>query len=158
MAAGLAILGLLAEVEGYGIVFLGIAFYSVGWGSVMAPATTAIVNAVPPAKAGDASSVNQISRQSGGAFGVAVIGSVFAAAYALRVVDLFPARFEETASDSLGGALQSATSIGSEQLANASIRAFDEASQIAFLVAAVLTLAAALLARLTVPPKAEPES
>jgi hypothetical protein len=51
----------------------------------MAPATTAVMNALPTTKAGDGSAVNQLTRQVGGALGIAVIGRVFASAYVSRV-------------------------------------------------------------------------
>ena len=49
------------------------------WGWSIAPATESIMGSLPKAKAGVGSAVNDTTRQTGGALGVAIIGSVFAA-------------------------------------------------------------------------------
>jgi predicted MFS family arabinose efflux permease len=149
MAAGLALLALVRDVAGSGVVLAGTAVYSVGWAAMMAPATTAIVNALPAAKAGDASSVNQITRQAGGAFGIAVIGSVFAAIYVGGVRAALPAEIAPAAERSIGSALEAAARHGgasSERLVEQATLAFDAAAQVAFLVAAGLALAGAAAA------------
>ena len=64
------------------------------WGCVMAPATESIMGSLPKAKAGVGSAVNDTTRQAGGALGVAVIGSVFAATY--HHVDRGPRRAART--------------------------------------------------------------
>lgn len=53
-----------------------LALMALGQGLVMAPATEAIIGSPPLAKAGAGSAVNDMTRQVGGALGVAVIGSV----------------------------------------------------------------------------------
>jgi hypothetical protein len=45
------------------------------------PATEAIMGALPPAKAGAGSAVNDTTREVGGTLGVAIIGSVLNSAY-----------------------------------------------------------------------------
>src|SRR3954454_15112651 len=55
--------------------------FGVGMGMVMAPATESIMGSLPKVKAGVGSAVNDTTRQTGGALGVAVIGSIFAARY-----------------------------------------------------------------------------
>jgi EmrB/QacA subfamily drug resistance transporter len=52
-----------------------------GMGVTMAPATTAIMSAVPREKAGAGSAVNNTVRQVAGALGVAVLGSILAVVY-----------------------------------------------------------------------------
>jgi hypothetical protein len=47
----------------------------------MTPATTAITDALPPAMQGVASAMNDLSREVGGALGIAVLGSVLNAGY-----------------------------------------------------------------------------
>jgi len=85
MAAGLAILALIDGVASYGVTLLGTMVVGAGVGISVGPATTVVVNSLSVEKAGDGSSVNLLMRQSGGAFGVAIIGSVFAGAYAARI-------------------------------------------------------------------------
>jgi EmrB/QacA subfamily drug resistance transporter len=59
-----------------------LAVQGLGMGAVMAPATESIMSVVPRDKAGAGAAVNNSVRQVGGALGVAILGSVLAAAYA----------------------------------------------------------------------------
>ena len=61
-----------------GLVTFGLA---VSMGVAMAPATDAVMSAVPEAKAGVGSAMSDVTRQVGGALGVAVIGSIISTAY-----------------------------------------------------------------------------
>jgi hypothetical protein len=56
-----------------------------GLGLGMTPATNSIVESLPLAKQGLASAVNDTSREMGGAFGIAIIGSAFTAAYRTHI-------------------------------------------------------------------------
>src|SRR5206468_1469170 len=51
--------------------------FGAGMGFTSAPATESIMGSLPPGKAGVGSAVNDTTRQTGGALGVAVIGSIF---------------------------------------------------------------------------------
>lgn len=81
MAAGMGILGLVSLWGGVPNVVLGLIVFVVGFGLVVAPATSAIMVALPVTKAGDGASVNLVSRQVGGAFGIAIIGTVATLVY-----------------------------------------------------------------------------
>ena len=81
MAAGLMVLALLPFWGGVVNILVGICVYGVGFGLVVAPATSVIMVAIPADKAGDGSAVNMISRQIGGAIGVAITGSFAALVY-----------------------------------------------------------------------------
>ena len=48
----------------------------IGTGLVMSPMTTAVMSSVPPARAGMASATLNTTRQVGGVFGIAVLGSI----------------------------------------------------------------------------------
>ncbi len=52
-----------------------------GMGAAMTPATTWITESLPRAQQGVASALNDLSREVGGAIGIAVIGSILAAGY-----------------------------------------------------------------------------
>ena len=54
---------------------------SFGMGNVMAPATDSIMGSLPRNKAGVGSAMNDTTRQTGGAIGVAVLGSILASRY-----------------------------------------------------------------------------
>ncbi len=62
-------------------------FLALGLGNVMAPATDAVMEAVPEANAGVGSAMNDVTRQVAGAFGVAIIGSLINTVYADRMTD-----------------------------------------------------------------------
>ena len=61
-----------------GLVTFGLAL---SMGVAMAPATDSVMSAVPEAKAGVGSAMSDVTRQVGGALGVAVIGSIIGSAY-----------------------------------------------------------------------------
>jgi MFS transporter, DHA2 family, multidrug resistance protein len=52
---------------------------------VAAPATAVIMNDLGEEQVGDGGAVNQLTRQVGGALGVAIVGTVFATAYANQI-------------------------------------------------------------------------
>ena len=84
-------------------------FLGSGMGLTSAPATEAIMGAVPTAKAGIGSAVNDATRLFGGTLGVAVIGSVATSLYTSRLVSTLPSglpgRAVTGAKGSLGGAV-----------------------------------------------------
>jgi EmrB/QacA subfamily drug resistance transporter len=84
---------------------------ALGMGLTMAPATESIMGSLPRSKAGVGSAMNDTTRQVGGAFGVAIIGSVMSSSYGNRVEEQFtsagaPAQVAELARDGLGQAIQ----------------------------------------------------
>ena len=84
-------------------------FLGSGMGLTSAPATEAIMGAVPAAKAGVGSAVNDATRLFGGTLGVAVVGSVATSLYTSRLVSELPpgvpGRAESGAKGSVGGAI-----------------------------------------------------
>lgn len=84
-------------------------FLGSGMGLTSAPATEAIMGAVPAAKAGVGSAVNDATRLFGGTLGVAVIGSVAASLYSSQLASTLPSgvpgRAVASAKSSLGGAV-----------------------------------------------------
>jgi EmrB/QacA subfamily drug resistance transporter len=78
---------------------------AMGW--VMAPATEAVVGAVPAAKSGVASATNTVARMVSGALGVAVIGSLITSLYSSDVEGSLvglPPDAQARAEDSVGAA------------------------------------------------------
>ena len=80
-----------------------------GLGLITAPATEAIMGAVPTEKAGIGSAVNDATRLFGAALGVAVLGSVAASLYHAHLGSTLPAglpaQATSAAKNSVGGAL-----------------------------------------------------
>ena len=81
MSAGMALLTLLPFWGGIANVLAAFSVFGIGFGLIVAPATSVVMVAIPKEKAGDGSAVNLVSRQIGGAVGVAITGSVAAAIY-----------------------------------------------------------------------------
>jgi Na+/melibiose symporter-like transporter len=84
-AAGFVPLLFLSAGGSAALVLVGTALFGCGLGAMAPPVTAVIMNDVGTAKAGDGAAVNQVARQVGGALGVAIVGSVFAAVYSAEI-------------------------------------------------------------------------
>ena len=120
-AAGLAIMviGFLALVpmsasSGYPQIGVAFIIISAGFGLAAAPATAAIVGALPAAKQGVASAINDVSRELGGALGVAALGSAFNGPYRARIggSPAIPPPLVGAARDSVAAGLHAAGTLG----------------------------------------------
>ena len=119
-----------------------------GLGLCTAPATAAVVNAVPADDQGIAAAVNDAAREIGAAVGIAIAGSVLAAGYTERiqpVLPTLPPPVREPFSDSLAAALQVAERSGpsAQQLAELAKAAFVHGNSQAALVLTVITAVSA---------------
>ena len=82
IAAALAVIAQVSHTSPYWQLAAGLLVLGVGMGAAMTPATSNITTtALPPAKQGVASAINDLSREVGGAIGIAVLGSVMTAIY-----------------------------------------------------------------------------
>jgi hypothetical protein len=167
--AALAWISTFSQVTSYAIIAASMVVLGTGMGFTQAPATEAIMGAVPAQKAGIASAVNGATRLFGGTLGVAVIGSVAASLYTSRLTALLPpglpARAVTAAEGSVGGAAVAADRLAQAGLAGPARRLAD-AAQAAFmhslsgacLVAAGVTAFGVLLVAIWLPnrPRAEP--
>jgi EmrB/QacA subfamily drug resistance transporter len=128
--------------------FFGLAL-AMGW--VMAPATEAVVGAVPAARSGVASATNTVARMVSGALGVAVIGSLVSSLYSNDVdgsLDALPPAAQTAAEGSIGAASAIAAQLppdASSSLLAETGGAFTQAMGIGLLVAAVLAAATAVI-------------
>ena len=126
---------------------------SMGW--VMAPATEAVVGAVPATKSGVASATNTVARMVSGALGVAVLGSLVSSLYASDVhgsLEALPAEAQAGAEGSIGAATAIAAQLPPDVASgvlSTTGEAFTHAMGIGLLLAAALAaIAAVLVARL----------
>ena len=145
--------------------FFGLAL-AMGW--VMAPATEAVVGAVPAAKSGVASATNTVARMVSGALGVAVIGSLVSSLYSNDVegsLGALPPQAQAAAEDSIGAAAAIAAQLPPEAasgLLTTTGDAFTQAMGLGLLVAAAFAATAAVIvlrflpARERVAAEAEP--
>jgi EmrB/QacA subfamily drug resistance transporter len=81
VGAGLASIAQVDAASSYWQLAAGLVVLGIGMGAAMTPATTWITESLPPAQQGVASALNDLSREVGGAIGIAVIGSLLAAGY-----------------------------------------------------------------------------
>ena len=122
---------------------------AMGW--VMAPATNAVVGAVPAAKSGIASATNTVARMVSGALGVAVIGSLVSSLYSNEVEGSLaglPPEAQAAAPDSVGAAGAIAAQLPSDaasSLVATAGDAFTGAMGVGLLVAAALAAATAVI-------------
>lgn len=102
-----------------------------GVGLITAPATEAIMGAVPTEKAGIGSAINDATRLFGEALGVAVIGSIAGSLFDDRLTSRLPRALSpaarHAAKGSLGGALVAAQHLAHAGLANAARALSDDA-------------------------------
>jgi hypothetical protein len=135
-----------------------------GIGLITAPATEAILGAVPTEKAGVGSAVNDATRLFGDALGVAVIGSIAASLYSNRLNQTIPhglpVQVAHTARGSLGGALVAAQHLGhsgltipAHHLTAAAVGAFLHSFTGGLQVAAVIAFAGAVIAAVLLPSR-----
>jgi EmrB/QacA subfamily drug resistance transporter len=82
LAGALAMLSQLDARSGFGDVALALGLMGGGLGLALSPATEAILGALPKAKAGVGSAMNDVVREVAGTLGVAVLGSILTGAYA----------------------------------------------------------------------------
>ena len=160
VAAGLTLVAsalfLMTQFEvgsGYGIVAAAFVLLGIGIGMAMTPATDAVMGSLPLAKASVGSAVNDAARTTGGAFGVAIMGSIMSSVYR---GDMESIGGGAAAQDSLSGALGTAAGIGGEagaRLAVTAQEAFMSGMHAAVLVGAAIALTGALVALLFLPAR-----
>ena len=80
---------------------------------VVAPSTTAIMAAVPPANAGMGSAMNDITREMGVALGIALMGTIQALGYRARLDDVVT-ELSETQREQARSAISAAHRVGDE--------------------------------------------
>lgn len=118
IAGGLGVLSLIDADAGFWPVAVGGSLIGAGVAWAATPATDAIVGALPAAKQGVASALNDVTRELGAVLGIAILGSVFNSGYRANVGDgaaALPEPMKDAARDSLGGALVVADKIGGDQ-------------------------------------------
>ncbi len=164
VAAGMAWMSTVSDGSTYLTnVFGPIILLGLGLGLTIAPATEAIMGALPRAQAGVGSAMNSSVMQVGGALGVAVIGSVLASGYrsvvgATLAGHAVPAVAATAIKSSVGGALEVAqrapAGLGAA-LAAVARHGFVHGMGLAMPVAAGVALAGAMVVLVFLPARAQ---
>jgi predicted MFS family arabinose efflux permease len=143
------------------LIFLILGFFGLGAGLGMPAMTDTVMAAVPERDAGVGSALNDVSRQLGGALGIAVIGSVVNDGYRSNLTEnladqagsLDPA-VVHTASDGVGIASRVAASLppdGAATLTRAANDAYVDAITRGFAISTAVMLAALVVAVTMIP-------
>src|SRR5262245_23486193 len=157
----------VSQATSYAIIATQMVVLGTGMGLTQAPATEAIMGAVPTRQAGIASAVNGSTRLFGGTLGVAVIGSVAASLYTSRLTALLPSGLSgpavTAAKGSVGGAAIAAQQLSqagfpgpARALSDAAVAAFMHSLSGACLVAAGVAAAGVLLVAIWLPARPRP--
>ena len=161
VAAGLVLLSTAEVGSGYGLIAAVLLLMGFGMGLAMTPATEALMSSLPKEQAGVGSAMNDTVRQVGGALGVAVLGSLLTSQYRGDMdaaVSGMPADAEHAATETVGGAVAVADSVGGragDALAGAAQTAFVDAMSVTVLVAAGVALLGAVVSAVLMPRKGE---
>jgi hypothetical protein len=162
LGAGLAWTSTASASTGYLTIAGQMVLIGSGIGLTSAPATESIMGAVPAAKAGVGSAVNDATRILGATLGVAVIGSIYASIYGGRLGSALsvplPAAASDAAHRSVGGAFEAAARLDAghqtalaQALHDAASSAFFHGFTVACLVAGGVAALGVLLAVALVP-------
>lgn len=143
---------MLAQLDAgssYWLVVGGLLPLGAGMGLATTPATAAITNALPARLQNVGSAVNDLSRELGGALGIAVLGSLMSAQYrdSLDTGGL-PAPVAEAARSSLAAANNIGHATGNPALIDEARDAFASGMQLSLIGGAATTLLAVLVVTL----------
>jgi DHA2 family multidrug resistance protein-like MFS transporter len=150
VGAGMAVMSQVTTGTSYLVLALALVLLAAGIGITAAPATGSIMSAVPLAKAGIGSAMNDTTREVGGALGIAVFGSIVNSLYRASIdlggLDL-PASATSQIRDSVGGAASAASQAGVDggtvidRAASAFSHAFDQMA----VISVAISVAAAIV-------------
>jgi len=151
-----------------GFIVLNFFIFGFGLGNVIAPSTTRMTLATPPARSGAGAAVQNTVRQVAAALGVAIISSIVATVYFRKIDPVLPSTLPESlrgvASDSIGGAYEvagklvaqgKATAAQVAPLIDAANASFMTAFHVAAICSLVLLLSALTLIVLRLPAQAQ---
>jgi MFS family permease len=135
-------------------------FYGLGVGLTQAPVTESIMGSLPRNRAGVGSAVNDTTRQTGGALGVAVLGSIFASHFhhVARAVPGLNGADAALARESIGAAQKLATTLPPDQavaVRTAAHDAFLSSGRVTFTIASMVVIGAMCVAARFLPARAE---
>ena len=161
MATGFIVLSTLGTNSSYWHFLLGLLPFGAGMALSGAPATTAIVASLPREKQGVASAINDVSRELGGALGIAVLGSILNTAYRTSLdqhTTALPTTLADKARGSVGAAQAIGHQLGATDLVTHANNAFVNGISLALITGAATLIAGALFVALRAPGRTESEA
>lgn len=161
VALGVVILATLTSTPDYGRLVLSMCIAAFGMGLSMSPTTDLLMSAVPRARAGMGSAMNDTTRELGGSLGVAILGSLLASRYASEVsgvVANLPAQAKTVAESSLAGALAVAERLPQDMavvLSTSAKTAWMSGFRFSLITGAIIIGASAVIAYLWLPDSSD---
>jgi EmrB/QacA subfamily drug resistance transporter len=158
-ATSLLLLSIETVISTVGYQVGALALFGVGMGTTIAPATDSVMGSVPRDRAGVGSAVNDTTRQTGGALGVAVLGSLFSMLYTRHLADLpgtVPAPVVSAVDEGIGTALRAAAQLPPAQartVAETARQAFTHGFTTTAMAAAGAVLLGAIIAAVALPSR-----
>jgi EmrB/QacA subfamily drug resistance transporter len=156
------LIGVTETTTNAGLIFVILGFFGLGAGLGMPAMTDTVMAAVPERDAGVGSALNDVSRQLGGALGVAIVGSVVNDAYRANLADraagLDPA-VVDAASEGVGIASRVAAGLPTDAataLTRAAEEAYVDAITRGFAISAAVLIAALVVALTMIPRRMRP--
>jgi hypothetical protein len=165
-ATGLGVGATFDGDSGYGVLAVALSLTGIGMGCTMAPAIESIMGSVPRQRAGVASAVNDTTRLTAGAIGVAVVGSVLSSDYrgaftASTTAGSLPPELVEHAQASIANAAAVAHRLGGiegQQLLVVARQGFIDGASTGLLIASVVAAVGAIAAWKFLPSSADTTS
>ena len=160
IGSGMLLLTQLEVESGVGLPIASLVLFGFGLGLGMAPLTDTVMAAVPVNDAGVGSAVNDMSRELGGALGVAVIGAIVSGLYRSDIEEALTGVVPDSLVESAGEGI-AVLAVGAEQLpsdvavqvTDAANTAFVDALTTGMLISIGFMVLAAVLAATTIPWK-----
>jgi|SRR5579859_809821 len=160
----LLLLRLIVAVDtAYSLIFITEVIFGAGFGLTTSPATNSVMQSVPIRKSGIGSAMNDMTRQIGGALGVAILGSILNSVYRdslagpLKALPQIPDLARETILRSIQGAhiVVSQLPESAQGILDASKLAYVTGMQQALLVGVIVMFISAVLIFLFLPNNAQ---
>ncbi|KUL31159.1 MFS transporter [Streptomyces regalis] len=145
-AVGFLMLTRLDSSSGIGMLVASSVVFAAGLSPAGVLSTDILVGSAPPERAGEASAIQETSTEFGGALGLALLGSVFNAAYHAEIGDRVPSGVPDAAvGDTLGGTLAAVEQYGETTWGDPLIAVARQSFTDAFHVTALVCVAIALV-------------
>ena len=157
IAGGFAVLATISPSTSYWVIAMGLILLGSGIALTVANATTSLMGSLPVEKAGVGSAINDVTREVGGAIGIASISVAASIIYRSNIDDTtadLPEAVREGAEDSIGAALGIAEGLpgaAGSDLADAARSAFVDGMNFAMIFATGFVLTAAVVTRIFMP-------
>jgi len=155
--AGGTILGAQTSTgDGYGWAATWLSVTGAGFGLAIVPGTSMVLGSLPEEGTGAGSSLLETLQQVGGVLGVAGLGSLLSYGYLHRIsTHGLPKQTADAARDSVTGADVVAGKLHNQELLTSAHTAFIHGSNLVLVACGLVSLLAAVLAALFLPPKSE---